>query len=587
MYHINIAIIGSVSVGKSTLLNTLFVNQYSDTKITTTKLPQIYTESDEDFDEKQKINNQIDMTKMTVQGKILHADIKEIHHKVPRTYDFVKLRDEVFLQIYDLSGLDNSNVCIEYVEKNFYKYNILIYVLDITYALNRSSEVKILDKILRLLDGRDEKHRLIFVFNKCDDMCKINGVLMPTDDELIENKNRTISIINSRIDKMYHRITCEYVMMSCDDAYIYRTLHKNPGAKLDSKYVDKFGSDEVGKFVWKETQEDEKVKIIKKLLSGDKRYYEERIEMTGFNELKKLIAQSLTSESQSYYMTKHIIDESARIDIEDYRVDGYTHAYGNRNNGDCVSKCMNQCVETKGGYIKNRPRYIICTAIAKFHMLKIKLLKIARLFGKTDASQIDYIFRNFMVTYANKYSCKLMRTTATLDTIREYMMVIRAYEHASELPNIPFKPDYLYYTKLLSMMLNQCYIDELEKTEHGPITLKYFAELCDNKHIGGTALKYLNRIIAKINLEKTILSEKNDKHNPIENKDKIIEMINNINVIEIINHINMIEDINLKKSDTQEKNKKYDSIEKRDVSRMNDMSAYLWNKQLRLKLFQK
>ena len=50
---INIIIIGPVSVGKSTLTNLLFVEQYSDMKIKrTTAVPQIYTETDniEGFD---------------------------------------------------------------------------------------------------------------------------------------------------------------------------------------------------------------------------------------------------------------------------------------------------------------------------------------------------------------------------------------------------------------------------------------------------------------------------------------------------------------------------------------------------------
>ena len=45
---INIAVMGPTSVGKSTFMNTLFTNRYSNTKmIKTTMLPQVYTESEE------------------------------------------------------------------------------------------------------------------------------------------------------------------------------------------------------------------------------------------------------------------------------------------------------------------------------------------------------------------------------------------------------------------------------------------------------------------------------------------------------------------------------------------------------------
>ena len=44
--EINIAIIGTVSSGKTTLMNSLFVNQYSDMKIKrTTMTPQVYYET--------------------------------------------------------------------------------------------------------------------------------------------------------------------------------------------------------------------------------------------------------------------------------------------------------------------------------------------------------------------------------------------------------------------------------------------------------------------------------------------------------------------------------------------------------------
>src|SRR5690606_16500736 len=46
--QINIAIVGCVSVGKTTLLNALFGKQYSDTKLQrTTMVPQIYQQTDE------------------------------------------------------------------------------------------------------------------------------------------------------------------------------------------------------------------------------------------------------------------------------------------------------------------------------------------------------------------------------------------------------------------------------------------------------------------------------------------------------------------------------------------------------------
>ena len=45
--QINVAIVGSVSVGKSTLLNTIFAETFSDCKLKRTNMtPQVYFETD-------------------------------------------------------------------------------------------------------------------------------------------------------------------------------------------------------------------------------------------------------------------------------------------------------------------------------------------------------------------------------------------------------------------------------------------------------------------------------------------------------------------------------------------------------------
>lgn len=506
MLHINIAIIGAVSVGKSTLINTLFVDQYSDTKMKrTTALPQIYTESDGDFDENvreknKKIND--DIMKKTEKSKITYEDIKEIHYKVPRIYDFVELKDGVFLQIYDLPGLDDSrtsDVYMEYVEKNFHKFNIIIYVLDITDALNRSDEVKILERILKLIN---ENSKLIIVFNKCDEMHETgDGILVPTDNELIENKDQAINIISSCMDKLECYVEYEYVIMSCEDAYIYRTLHKKPDAKLNSKYIDKFGFNEVGKIIWKKTPEDEKVKIIEKLLDGDK--YDERMKMTGFDGLKKLIEQNLTNELQCSYLIGHIVHESECINIDDYKVR------------------------------KNPPCYIIYSAMEKFNTLKERILNVEKLFGmKNEGTTLEHIFSEFMNKYKIAYSRIFFEKNATSDTCEKYKAVIQTYENAMKLFS---DIDYTKEISTVSKNLNQYYIDELEKTENRDVMIEYFAELYNNKyeHIGEIILKYSSRMIAKINVgasSRLVSSIKTDIRDEKETSEitRIIDYINTI-----------------------------------------------------------
>ena len=104
--NINIAILGPVSAGKSTFMNALFVNQFSDMKIKrTTMTPQIYQETDKVSisqdeikairEENKKINSIL--IEKTENGEtITYEEIsKSITYEVPKIYDLVSLKKNV------------------------------------------------------------------------------------------------------------------------------------------------------------------------------------------------------------------------------------------------------------------------------------------------------------------------------------------------------------------------------------------------------------------------------------------------------------------------------------------------------------
>src|SRR5690606_9395658 len=91
---INIAIVGAVSAGKSTLNNALFVEQYSDASIKrTTTMPQVYVETPKSQytveeaqsirEHNRKINNHY-MDSTANGQKMTLDDIGEIYYAVPK-----------------------------------------------------------------------------------------------------------------------------------------------------------------------------------------------------------------------------------------------------------------------------------------------------------------------------------------------------------------------------------------------------------------------------------------------------------------------------------------------------------------------
>ena len=105
--QINVAIVGAVSAGKSTLLNTIFAETYSDCKIKrTTMSPQVYYEVDKKRDSKiiKEIKANNTEVNKKIEGKrdngeeITMDDIKEVAYVVPKVYGFSKWKRILILQ---------------------------------------------------------------------------------------------------------------------------------------------------------------------------------------------------------------------------------------------------------------------------------------------------------------------------------------------------------------------------------------------------------------------------------------------------------------------------------------------------------
>ena len=103
--QINIAILGAVSAGKSTLLNSVFSETYSQCKIIrTTMVPQVYYEFSnkkrcKDLIQSIRIQNENINKKIREMNKetLTQEDIKEVNYIVPKVQGFTELEKKVFL----------------------------------------------------------------------------------------------------------------------------------------------------------------------------------------------------------------------------------------------------------------------------------------------------------------------------------------------------------------------------------------------------------------------------------------------------------------------------------------------------------
>lgn len=314
-YKINVSIIGAVSAGKSTLLNSLFVSEYSEMKIKrTTMLPQVYHESDRPvpdhspsaIKEANRLKNE-ELIKKTEQGtRLTSEDIHEMEYTVPRVHNFVKLRDGVTLSIYDVPGLNDSRTktaYYEYLTDNFHKFDIVVFLVDVTTAFNTMDEIHILDLILRNMHRNKERYgietHLIVLVNKCDDMYLDNNELK-LDPELSKMFEQAQITIQTKIREAGLTARWYILPISCENSFIYRIYKRYPGVELDIKYTNKVGCIEFGRARWNTLNDTLKRTELQTLFEKDD--HDIRMELTGFNRFRCTMYELLSERGQYAYI---------------------------------------------------------------------------------------------------------------------------------------------------------------------------------------------------------------------------------------------------------------------------------------------
>ena len=105
MTELNIAVVGSVSAGKSSFINSLLAESKCATHIKrTTLFPHIYHESNlvnyTTYDVKQLEQEYLENPSIST--------LKEIHYNIKHIQNFVKFNDNTSITLYDLPGLNDS-----------------------------------------------------------------------------------------------------------------------------------------------------------------------------------------------------------------------------------------------------------------------------------------------------------------------------------------------------------------------------------------------------------------------------------------------------------------------------------------------
>lgn len=334
--YINVAICGAVSVGKSTLLNSIFVANYSKIKLKRcTMVPQIYLETtklkDIDIEELQRKNNEINevvLTKSENNIPIKDEDIQEVIHVVPRIHDFAKSPKDVKFRFFDIPGLNDSktkDIYYNYFNRRFMDFDIIIFVVDIYSGLNTSDEIEILDNIIKnCKKNKDEynvENKLIVLANKCDDLLVDDEGELVLEDDLKEMFEQIEKFVYKKINESYPELWCRILPISCEDSYIYRMYNKNPDYEFESKYYNKFGMNEIGKTKWNRLSQAKKREKVNELLNDLD--ISAVLCQTGFSQFNKFFTEYIYGKEYSNFLINRInlkvkgINDFNKVDIKD------------------------------------------------------------------------------------------------------------------------------------------------------------------------------------------------------------------------------------------------------------------------------
>jgi small GTP-binding protein len=508
-FEINIGLFGAVSVGKSTFLNAVSGQHYSDAEIKkTTMVPQVYIES-----ENEKTNAQIIRRNNREINETILRDIdlnkfnlekcQPLYHNIDKLCDLFDpdiIDPNLKINIYDIPGLNDSaskNIYFEWVKQNIKLFDIIIFMTDINRGLNNSDEIDILNLLMDSMKKYNIK--MICLMNKCDDIYfdqQLNDLVFEEKEQeniYIQANDLLVDIAKKYGFECTDNYFTPFFPISSENCFIYRALMKNPSQKLDSIYQNRLCKNECGPNQWKKMTPEEKDLMFEKILLNLKNTYNGKILDTGYLSVKAVIQNTIIANKLLFAMN-HIENDLKELEMT------------NIENISTFIKIINKYV-VKLSQIKNLMETDNCLLPNKLIPQNETLVEMDNcLFptkliphNKTFKSKFSYtiFWKNIQTTISNyidsvnKLNIKIMRGRDYIDfkefellhsTILTYCMnlatLIEIIQKIPEYPNefINNKQKELV-DKLLNIYNQLCSIDPIDQVHVCPTNISQYLEI--------------------------------------------------------------------------------------------------------------
>jgi predicted GTPase len=337
MYNFNVAIVGTISAGKTTLLNALYTESLGRVHTQkTTLVPNVFHENNDSLfvheteyikETTEKKNEEF---KRLLENNSLEH-LEEIHYNIKKINDFIVCKNNMTMTIYDTPGLNDATtrpIYYKYINDKFHCFDIIIWIIDVNSAINTSDEIDICKNLITNIKKNYDEYgintKLVVLINKCDDMwCNSNNVL-ELDDEKSQMFSQAQKIIDEQIRQIHPEYNYAMIPISSENAYIYRMFQQNKqiekfmSMNIDNKYLNKLGCIEFTRVDWnKMTYEEKKSKLWEKLNGQD---LSTRMTNTGFNNLKKIMQAFFNDNNEIAFILNGIHYEIINFTFETFNI---------------------------------------------------------------------------------------------------------------------------------------------------------------------------------------------------------------------------------------------------------------------------
>ena len=310
--NINLCFVGGVSTGKSTVLNGVFCEELTQCKIKrTTMWPTVYVENehiqDISTEEIYKIISEKnkEIIEMTESGKKIDScDYKELVFNVGKLD--INILENSYVNVYDIPGLNDArtkDIYYDYLDTNFHKFNLVVFMVDIHSGLNTSDEMDMLRFIINNTRDQFERNKrniyTLIIVNKADDMqTEEDSDKLEITGELREMFEQVENTVKEEFAKSGLKDNVIGIIPLCAiDAYLYRMVKKHGTSfKLSPEQILKIGVNENGKkfsTLKPATQEARVNEILK-----DNQFVDTMIKLSGFSRLESILHKFLKDNNK-------------------------------------------------------------------------------------------------------------------------------------------------------------------------------------------------------------------------------------------------------------------------------------------------